>query len=373
VNKNIRNLPDMPKSYGSLSKSSETPSESNPKPKSKKEQTVQNIDVKLANLYDVLIQPSHTQQSLCKICGDIQSLLNSGTTITQIVVDQLVIAVCSLKQGGYYYGSYQFTLPSVIYNTLTSLFSQNDVSVSDDMITHICSANIHEVLNAILKSGIKLGSPYQTKQIISRVSPNDFDKEGEIKNGWACLLVNYPDAFIYNSEILLLACNKKLKNFISICINKKIGDISLVKLATLSGAKYDETALEYACKTRNIELVKTMLNNKVKPTDKCFSAILDSRCNSSHNSKTINNVKSDLIAILISFGYKVTYNDIIKATEAFVELNNFKSLGIKLDQKFIEVCAKVGFYPYENCGIKPNLRCLQLECNKSGNLAMIKN
>lgn len=371
----------MPKSYGSSTQSKPI---SSPKKKHMPETNV-NLDGKLATIYDVLSQPSHTQQSISKICGDLRTIMNNGTEICQVVIDKFITAVCSLKQSGHYYGYVPQPLPENILTTVTTLFSQNNVHVTDEIVSVTCSANMCDVLGAILKSGKKFESVYQTKQIISRVNQNDFDKEGEVKSGWGCLLVNYQDSLVYNSEILLLACSKKLKQFISVCINKKIqvtqeclyaivsiGDISLVKLAILSGAKYDENALEYACKIQNAELIKLMLSNKVKPTTQCINSILSSHTSHTYNQKHISTAKSDLIALLVSFGYKITYDDIIAATKAHVELNNFKSFGIKLDEKFIEICAQYGFYPYENCGIKPNARCLQLECNKSGNLTMIK-
>lgn len=369
----------MPKSYGLQSKPISSPKKKQP------QETNVNLDGKLATIYDVLTQPSHTQQSISKICGDIKTIMSNGTQICQFVVNQFITAVCSLRQTGHYYGYAPQPLPEIILTTVTTLFSQNDIHITDEMVSAICSANMYDVLNAVLKSGKKFESVYQTKQIIARVNQSDFDKEGEVKSGWGCLLVNYQDSLMYNSEILLLACSKKLKQFISVCINKKIqvtqeclyaivsiGDIPLVKLAILSGAKYDEDALDFACKTQNVELIKLMLSNKVKPTTLCINSILSSGTSHTYNQKHISTAKSELIALLISFGYKITYDDIISATKAHVELNNFKSFGIKLDEKFIETCAQYGFYPYENCGIKPNVRCLQLECGKSGNLTMIK-
>jgi hypothetical protein len=351
---------------------------------------IETNDERITKIYNILTQPSHTQQSLEKVSKEILAIIDSGSLVCQLIIDIFIDAVGSIGNsyhGGYYHydNSEGVKLTEAIYNAITKMFTQLEIIVTDSIIDTLCKSNMIDCIDAIFKSGKNLTSSHQTKQILTKINKHTH-KVGEITNKWVCLIENYPDSFVYTTEILLLACSKNLKNFISECVNRKvpmsqecfyaiinIGDINLVKLALLSGAKYDNTALEYACKNQNLELIKLILSNKVKPTNECFEATIQSYSNGIRYAvpkKT--NIKADIIDMLVASGYKVTYENVVMATKLSVELHNFKSLGIELSSKFMEVCASVGFYPYENCGIKPNLKCLRLECNKSGNLTIIR-
>lgn len=119
--------------------------------------------------------------------------------------------------------------------------------------------------------------------------------------------------------------------------------------------KPDINCLIEACKTLNLNLIKII------PTSDCINAILLS-C-SLKNGKNKQCVIAELVANII---------DIYKLLEKGCYINNIDRFDIKFDNKFIEKCTMIGYYPYQNIYIKPTMQCLYIECKKCNNVQNIK-
>ena len=179
------------------------------------------------------------------------------------------------------------------------------------------------------------------------------------------------------------AIEKKIKPT-NKCLNNiaENGSLRYVKLLLSAGCKLNTETLESACKSNNPDLVKFILDNKIKPNNNCFKNVCgqggDERARAythylpKRRAVGVSNCSTN-IDLLQNAGYKITYEDVCFAAENQVEINNFSLLGIKLKNDFMKLCTKYDFYPsYDMSHLKPDVECLYEACNKPGNLSNIK-
>jgi hypothetical protein len=130
--------------------------------------------------------------------------------------------------------------------------------------------------------------------------------------------------------------------------------------------------LEKACFVKSINIIKYLLNNKINPNKKCFTNIFDFPIRR-NTCMYKNSELTEIVNILLAYGYELTYDDVLLALSYKVGIINLEKYNIKLDDKFIELCHEHSFYNYSNLNIKPTLKCLEIECSKTnGNSAMIQ-
>jgi hypothetical protein len=347
-------------------------------------------------LYDRLRQVNPTTLSFAQICKDI-TLAN--VQFSQHFADQFM---ATIMYGGhvYYNQSNIFSNESTL-SAIGSIYSANDVRFTDDNLLKLLAINTGYML---LEKYISIGKQFnenQTELIFKKISDqtsfwkyDNYYNGDPTKDSYVKLIDKHCDAFFCSDSTLILASISKLHGFITRAINNKYNipqqclngiiqskNLELTKLVLLSGCKLNTDALVSACSTCDIELIKFVLNNKVVPTKKCFDAIVEAsdnnpqymaRSEKKNIEKKIISKKSMCIDELKTYGYKITYDDVVSATKKRIMINNFASLGIKLDNKFMEICSDVSFYPYKVDGLKPTTTCLQNECKKAGNLTIIK-
>jgi hypothetical protein len=199
-------------------------------------------------------------------------------------------------------------------------------------------------------------------------------------------IINFIESYdVFDADISIIeqACKNNLLKFVLHQINKKIklsqiclynaiknNNIELAKITLLSGCNIDYQCLIFACETLNYDTILFVINNNITPDKKCFDAIISSEIESQKVVKSKPN-KTKLIDLLIEFGYKVTYDDLVMATNAHVVINNLKNLNIQINDDFLKVCSKAGFYVYDDI-IKPTITDLELACEKPNNLKCIK-
>jgi hypothetical protein len=94
--------------------------------------------------------------------------------------------------------------------------------------------------------------------------------------------------------------------------------------------------LELACKKINIPEIKYLLENKVIPNHKCFCYLI---CDSDFMTHP------ELINILISYGYKLTYDDVVKCAEYKIEINNYDDYDFDDDGTLLRTCIESNFKP----------------------------
>ena len=170
---------------------------------------------------------------------------------------------------------------------------------------------------------------------------------------------------------------------------------NIAKLLLSKSIQITDKVLELACRYQSEEIMTLCLNSKIIPNQKCFNALLEGY-NSSHSftCKNANRYYTDhgcgglgnyfmvmvdrhktikiLIELLFAYGYVLTYDDMINATKEKICIYDIDRFGIKLDDKYLEVCAEVGYYPYKTTEITPSVKYLELECDKPHNTALIK-
>ena len=346
-------------------------------------------------MYDKLTQPHHTVNSLSLLCKQISDThINTGVTFSQLFADAYIQAIVSLCDKAYYNQNSVFS-DDVLMAT-GAIYSTNDVKLTNENVIKLLSYNTGHILLTKYFTLGKCFDEHQTKLIFNKI-PNRLEQNYYYGSKSPYIdLVNVYDVFFRSNNTLILAAEKGLYGFITRAINNKCNlpqkcldgiirskNLELCKLALLSGCKLNTDVLESACETCDVEIIKFVLDNKIVPNNKCFTAIIGADDNNNNYSpyrrksykticKSTTSNKSNCIDLLKIYGYKITYDDIVEATKKQIEIINFASLGIKLDEKFMEICADCGFYPYKVDGLKPTITCLQKECKKSGNLTTIR-
>lgn len=159
---------------------------------------------------------------------------------------------------------------------------------------------------------------------------------------------------------------------------------------------WDENCLVYACELKSLDIIVLLLDYKIKPTKKCFTALI----NSFPRSNCRDYIVSQLVDLLVKYGYEVDYSDVLYSTKKRIALNNdiLIKFNIILDDKYIKLCIDTDFFPYisytehsnlylemattRTCyhmvhrlmkyNIKPNIKCLQNACSISNNTRIVK-
>jgi hypothetical protein len=202
------------------------------------------------------------------------------------------------------------------------------------------------------------------------------------------------DANEFTNKLISELINRKIKVSKSAILLAILHNLNLSTIKTLLtlGPAVCEDYLIAACFSLNKDMIDFLLDNKIEPTSKCMQAIFkmyatdnlgfsvngiklgEIRKDKAHSLKDTTIIKkyTQIIETLLNYNYKLEYQDVLEATRNFVQVNNIEKYNIKLDSKFLEVCSEVGFYPNYKHDIKADIKCLQKECNKYGNLTAIK-
>lgn len=163
------------------------------------------------------------------------------------------------------------------------------------------------------------------------------------------------------------------------------GNLTFIKTLLLLGATLNTSCLEMACSDQHIDIIKFFLENKISPTTLCFANVLKP-LQKPHPNRfythpqllcTDSNTLQIIINLLISYGYKLSYQDLLLATSRKITINNFQDMDIKLDDTFIKTCLQEKFFPpYFNAAIPSasasSSTLLEDLCNKPSNLPSIK-
>lgn len=113
----------------------------------------------------------------------------------------------------------------------------------------------------------------------------------------------------------------------------------------------DSIHLEIACKFSSDDVVKYMLNEKVKPTQRCFNAVL-SRENESFDICDLNKRKKDIteipkLQLLLNYGYNITQEDFAEITKKYIHIHDYRKYGLEIDDEIMEILNNSLFYPYD--------------------------
>jgi hypothetical protein len=167
------------------------------------------------------------------------------------------------------------------------------------------------------------------------------------------------------------------------CIENKNTDMFDVLLKL--NITLDTQTLEEACRTGNLYIIKSILNNKISPSKLCLNSLLSITVNTYYTSRrskyygnnekddSLSNIK-DCIDLLITCGYTLTRDELLAVTKKNIELNK-NSIPAEFfnDSDFMNkitvVCNSINFFPY---GIKPDKSGLISEIKKKGTLPSIK-
>lgn len=156
----------------------------------------------------------------------------------------------------------------------------------------------------------------------------------------------------------------------------------LLEKALECGGLLNNIVLENACSqlyqandTKN-ELIQYILDNKIEPTQQAFKNII-ATCGYSRNYNRYGNHNYDkqiLVAInlLCDYGYMITYDDLKLALGQNIIIPNIERFNIVFDNSYLLLCSKIGYTPYKVNDLKPDMTCLQYECEKVSNIHKIR-
>lgn len=156
-------------------------------------------------------------------------------------------------------------------------------------------------------------------------------------------------------------------------IVKYQGEISikLLDLAILKDVELNTSVLEKACLYLNYDFIMYLLDNGIKPNDKCMENIIKSRGNiyytHYYHRHNMNNLKLSVIDILINHNCKFTYQHLIMCLDNNLEINDFEKYNIQLTEEYFERCATNGVWSpniFKQTKYIPSSRILEIECSR---------
>ncbi len=179
--------------------------------------------------------------------------------------------------------------------------------------------------------------------------------------------------FINNNKNLL--DNKMLVSIIENFINKP----QIIKLIynIISKLNYDvslkKILIEKSIKTFNKELIITILEDTQENllTKELLHLLINQNYFRENYGSCNNKQTAEIIDIFILYGFKITKELVIELLNKGCYVNNIQKHNIDIDNDILEKCAEINYYPYEFDCI-PSNKVLMLECNKSNNLDRIK-
>lgn len=128
----------------------------------------------------------------------------------------------------------------------------------------------------------------------------------------------------------------------------------VIEIIEKNGIILDSVHLEIACKFGSDELVEYVLNEKIKPTQRCFDAALSEEFglinvldiyDLNKNKKDITEITK--ILLLLNYGYKITQRDFAEVTKKYMYFRDYKKYGLEIDDKIMKICNYSLFYPYD--------------------------
>lgn len=243
-------------------------------------------------------------------------------------------------------------------------------------------------------------------------------------------IINENDVFSYNEKLLEYATYIPLNDYSKRCflknhyINEKIAhniiaysnDIDLCHFLSEKNISFDKYYLKQSLKSRNKNIIKFILNNKIIPDQTTFDFIIrlilyDSSQNDTYRFKFFsmdqtdvflyaeidkyNNdndippplllrktylkdylLCSEMMYLIGEYGYSYAFDNFLIAFKYNILLHEAE---VDFDNKnnkdlFLDSCSDISYYPYfENKKYpKPNYNCLAKECQRKGNIKIIK-
>lgn len=318
-------------------------------------------------------------------CSEIQKLIceniSNGNIYPEYILDEYINFLVTNSFNGYLYHSLIHKCISIPENYISALSSLIAFYCPSDSTLNLlleenCTGAFEAIINnqyplssILLNNAIKL----EKKDIANLLSKYDkLDVSVEQMEA-----SSYKDM---NQVVINIMARKILPTKTTLLNAIDNNNFALVKIILeIGNLPLDVSFLVAACETKNYNIIKLFLDLKLIPNNECFNNVVamnkpNKYCDHSRRIKNNINKKqiADIVDLLVEYGYKITYDDIIFATINQIKLNNIEFYNIKLDEKFLEVCAEHNFYPYQLKNISPTIKCLEKACKKLGNLTAIK-
>ena len=319
----------------------------------------------LLNLADIESLDNITFENMCLNLKFTDMLIPHITKMKRISAELIAKIICSRNK---------IIIEKILFN------NDLELNFSSSHIELICSNNN----SYFIKSNVPIHHGGNNK--INPILVEDSSKK---------------DSKIFSDKLINELINRKIKVTKTAIIFAIIYNINLPTIKTLLsiGPTLCEEYLIAACYSLNKEIIDFLLDNKIEPTSKCIKALFKPNINDDELFKkelfgldkyililnsyhkdiphspvhfAVINKYTTILETLLNYNYKLTYEDVINATRYYIKIDNITNYDIKFDSKFLEVCYEVGFYPKYNHNIKPDITCLQKECDKYGNMTNIK-
>jgi hypothetical protein len=190
------------------------------------------------------------------------------------------------------------------------------------------------------------------------------------------VLIN--NKIIPNNECYYTALTKSIYQYSKIRYQK------LIKIFFEAGLVPIENHLIIACSYKFIDLVNFLLDCGIQPTEQVFHAAINHKktyyvkddriyYQYGYNAKFKEDMgKSEIVNLLCDYGYNLTYNNLLEATEQRVLIKNIEKYNFNFDNEFMKIANKTNFYPNYKTTNLYNIEILEEECKKTGNLTVIK-
>jgi len=285
----------------------------------------------------------------------------------------------------YMYGNMQAIYEKYINPLIIHLHGKKNLELSDYQCNRLLTCAYGSVyIYAYAQLGKKFSGTATTAIVNSYVSIK-LHEFVDVLTILDAILLKYPDSLTICDDTLIQTSEKNNMKLINNAINNKLKipqkcmdsvirtkNIDLCKLMLLSGCKLTDELFLIACKTADLEFMDFFLKNGIEPTSDGLYVLFDlyttykSDYNKFQRTQTEKNKKNIHMCVTLfrKYDYKITNNDLVYSVKSMIELENFKSLNLELDDAFMKACVTYDFYPSYHSEGKCNLECFKYLCTK---------
>ncbi len=321
------------------------------------------------------------QHYTCKeIQNDIISYINSGH-----VLDSEFLTAYIIFLGGSDTSYYNYNCCKHNINNWVTAFSSiaNKITLSlEQMLFLISYGQYPDVVNIfkhIVASGHKIPLEVFKATLALGVSSGltTFLCHHCVADQECLELASVMHASVESNTVFELLINQKIPITPTVVKNViKHKSLECVNSLLQLGIIPDLECLKEACTRKDYLMIDKILQYRITPTKECLDNVFANGGYNHYSGRVYENPHckniASIIDLLIANGYQLTYDDVLTALTKGLYINDIERFGFEFDDRLLETCAAYSYYPYPDLPLKHTIKCLEIECGKSGNLPAIR-
>jgi len=333
----------------------------------------------VVQLYSILTfrSCSSYNHNVCKrACGEITKIIDYITNIPIDILDKYCVQCVRCHDN---YNENALCVPLLI-KILTKLESSSNISnaTMDTILKKSLESKIVSIMDVIKNKKHILPIQILDMCLINK-NYNAYItiiKDYEPSSDNMMNIIKYNKFFSFGNDEIIKILKMYVDNGIKITSkiicqsldvyhSNKCNEDPIINFLLKNNPEFDKECLLHACHTLNPKYIERVLTFKFQLTNDVFEAIfhkikIDGY---NHGKHLCANIVAEIIDLLVSYGYRITKENVMYALTRGCHVNNLENHGIKLSSDYYTEATKICYWPYQpECEIP--IECLYMMCEK---------